>query len=384
MKIAAIALLLALTGVSQEKPCDPAPAAVVDLGSHNFPSLQFPASPEESLFSGALTGAKVKWVRAQLRLDSAASSPWRVEVRDQQFRPIDVLSDADFRLSNIRWTQRIYTPGFYLDLRSGAPPLPSFTVLQYITMPDKPVGTYYSKKKDTPDWENIDNRQVKSENLPILRAADTVGFFFSDVPEVGAWSCSGVLVAPGLFLTNWHCGGPPHSRDQDLWSSETLQDSFIDLSWDGDQVSRELRVVKVESKSKSLDYALLRVESLDRRPLPEPAHIRLAPLTAAQDLSIIHHPAAAKKALSTCQVRNLEWPGWVDNTKNTEITYPCDTEDGSSGAPVLAGGAVVALHHLGYSRGAGCASDNLNKAVLLRDIVNALSQNLRSEMTILP
>ena len=82
--------------------------------------------------------------------------------------------------------------------------------------------------------------------------------------------------------------------------------------------------------------------------------------------------------------RNLKYPGWLTADKLTEITYNCDTEGGSSGAPVFGKGAVVALHHLGFTFGTNCESDKLNKGIKIGEIVSALPESLKDELRIVP
>lgn len=378
-----LSILVLLAGRAMTQPvCGPSTSAVIELGSHTFVQDSFPKHPGDTVYAASVPPGKVRWVRAQVRLDRVGTGNWHLDVRDARLRPVDSMSAPDFFLTPVRWTPRIYSEGLYLDLRSQpAPSQPSFTVLQYIVMPQTVQPTYYSyKKKDAPDWRYTDDLVVDPDNLRRVRMADTVGLFFSNVPGVGTWTCSGVLVAPGLFLTNYHCGGPSGTPDQDLWSPEIRQDSFIDLSWDGDHVSRELRVVKLERGSRQLDYALLQVEPLDRQPLPDPAPIRMEPPRRNEPIELVHHPAAARKAISSCVVTDASYPGWQNPAVDSEIAYDCDTDEGSSGAPLFIAGKLVALHHLGYSRGPGCTSDGVNKAVKISEIISSLTEPLATRL----
>jgi hypothetical protein len=379
-----IPLFLLLAGASRaQEACGPSTSAVIELGMHSFVQDTFPKDRNDTVYQAAVPPEEVRWVRTQVRMDKAGDGNWRLDVRDAQFRLIDSLVGPDFSPGNVRWTPRIYTAGLYLDLRGAqAQGQPAFTILQYITMLNSKQPTYYSYKKAVPDWKYTDSLNVDSDNLPRLRMADAAGLFFSNVPGLGGWSCSGVLVAADLFLTNHHCGGPTGTGDEDLWSREIIQDSFVDLSWDGDQVSRELRVIKVEASSKPLDYALLKVEPLDRGPLPEPATIRTNPTERNVAIELVHHPAAAKKAISSCVVAQPDYPGWQNAAIPSEIAYDCDTDEGSSGAPVFAGGELAAMHHLGYSRGPDCKPDHMNKAVKITEIVTSLPDTLRRRLRI--
>lgn len=374
--------------LASQDPCEPSKTATTELGTRSFVQDVFPVSADTTVYSPDPLLIAVKWIRAQVRLDKPGDGLWRLDVRDQQFRPIDTILPADFlNQAKFNWTPRIYTPGFFLDIRGADPKhFPQFTVLQYIVMPEQALSTYYSLKDRTkPDWHYTDQLNTDdTDNLDRIRMADAVGLFFSNVPGRGAWSCSGVLVSADLFLTNWHCGGPKDTQDEDMWTPEIQEDAFIDLSWDGDRVSRELRVVDVPSQSKALDYALLRVQSLDRAPLPIPARIRLSAPKANEPVVLIHHPDSDRKAISACNVADVNQHGWLQAGQPTEITYNCDTEGGSSGAPVFSGGAVVALHHLGFTYGTNCTSDMVNKGIKINEIVSALPQSLKNELRIVP
>ena len=312
-----IFLLIGPSRLTSQNACDPSKTATTELGTRSFVQDRFPVSPNNTVYSPDPLLIPAKWIRAQIRLDKPGDALWRVDVRDQQFRPIDTILPTDFSSqAKFRWTPRIYTPGLFLDIRAAdSHDLPQFTVLQYIVMPDQARSTYYSLKiPATPDWQYTDELKTDvTENLDRVRMADAVGLLFSNIPGRGAWSCSGVLVAADLFLTNWHCGGPMGTQDEDMWTPEIQEDAFIDLSWDGDQVSRELRVVDVPSKSKALDYALLRVKALDHIPMPIPAAIRESPLKENEPVVLIHHPDSDRKAISVCNVAELEIPGLADS-----------------------------------------------------------------------
>ena len=386
--IRAVALSLAAAArLAAQDPCEPSKTATTELGMRSYVQDTFPVSLDTTLYSPDPLLIAVKWLRAQVRMDKPGDGLWRMEVRDQLFRPIDVILPQDFAQSKYKWTPRIYTPGFFLDVRNtDAQHLPQFGVLQYIVMPAKAQSTYYSLKvQGKPDWRYTDQlRTDDRDNQDRIRMSDAVGLFFSNVPGRGAWSCSGVLVAADLFLTNWHCGGPKDTRDEDMWTPEILQDSFIDLSWDGDMVSRELRVSAVPSQNKTLDYALLRVQPLDRMPLPIPAAIRRSLPAENEPVVLIHHPESDQKAISSCNIADAKHAGWLQPNRQTEVTYNCDTEGGSSGGPVFGRGAVLALHHLGYTFGENCQSDFVNKAVKISEIVAALPEELKSELRIVP
>jgi len=75
-------------------------------------------------------------------------------------------------------------------------------------------------------------------------------------------------------------------------------------------------------------------------------------------------------------VNEESYPGWRNAAAKTEILHSCDTEGGSSGAPVFdEEGNLAALHHLGYETPPGGKCDYQNKAVKILDILGFLRKN---------
>jgi hypothetical protein len=229
------------------------------------------------------------------------------------------------------------------------------------------------------------NRQYKPLHHPktdgaLLPFGEAVGFLFSSWSEERPWSCSGVMVAHDLFLSNWHCGGPenPKFAEKGFWDTRILNDTLIDLSWDGDKVSAEYAVVGKIAAVRDLDYALLRVRPLTHGLSPRVARLSVAPFSDGLPVHVIHHPEAAIKQITTrCWVQAAEYKGWKNGQLRTEFTHDCDTEGGSSGAPVFNhSGEVIGLQHLGYDRLPGSClpdpDDMVNKAVRMTAILDDL------------
>ena len=74
------------------------------------------------------------------------------------------------------------------------------------------------------------------------------------------------------------------------------------------------------------------------------------------------------------------WPvkGWTSTAPAVDFTHDCDSEGGSSGAPVFdAAGRIVGLHHYGHNVDpATCRdTDAVNKAVRIDQIIDFLKTN---------
>src|SRR4029079_11383315 len=110
-----------------------------------------------------------------------------------------------------------------------------------------------------------------------------------------------------------------------------------------------------------------------------PLAIRKAPPAANDLVYVVHHPTGKPKQISIeCPVAEAEHAGWKPGSGLTEFTHRCDTEAGSSGAPVLdAKGDIVGLHHLGFELDpVTCKQkDRVNKAVRMDKILDYLRDN---------
>ena len=124
-----------------------------------------------------------------------------------------------------------------------------------------------------------------------------------------------------------------------------------------------------------MDIAVLRLKALDADGPPLPVHIRKAPVSN-DILTIVHHPACEGKRINSksCFVRDANCQGW-QNSNKVDFTHRCDTEPGSSGAPIFdRDGLLVGLHHRGFEKNQDgvCVKDN--KAVKMSEILKVLQK----------
>jgi hypothetical protein len=181
------------------------------------------------------------------------------------------------------------------------------------------------------------------------------------------------MLTPDLYLTNWHCGAAEGLPDEAYWHKDRCAETLVDTSWDGDKIGRENTCTRVEAKSKPLDYAVVRLSPLigsgSAAGQAEPVRFARGRPANGDGLVIIHHAVCKPKLVSaSCPVAEASFAGWQGSEK-TEFTHRCDTEGGSSGAPVFnESGALVGLHHLGFSAVNG-QCDMKNKAVYIDEIL---------------
>ena len=262
------------------------------------------------------------------------------------------------------------------------------------TVPLKRPAYYSLKDFGRPDWKELYAESGLAETYPErVISGDSIGFLMlsSDEP-LAAWTCTGFMLTDTLFLTNWHCGAPEEdprrAPEGKFWTEDVIQNAILDLSWDSGSVSREFQVLRVEQPNRELDFAVLRVKPLGKQaPIATSALANWAPETG-DHVYIIHHPLAMKKQYSAACRVGVGTPhlfaNWVDSTRATDFTHDCDTEGGSSGAPVFAKtGEIIGLHHLAYEFDpASCKVVSENKAVSMSEILKVLDPELRQALTI--
>jgi V8-like Glu-specific endopeptidase len=327
-----------------------------------------------------------RYVRVRFTASSVPACPWYFNVRDPDYRPVQVFGPSDFTSTDTRWTRRVAGRKAIFDLQpcpDGQKPEIKFN--EYVWMPAAAQNPYYSLQTNNPAFAPI--TQV---NTALRKLGDPAGLLVSSWLKT-SWVCSGVMITKDLFLTNWHCGAPPWLPPAAQWNADILRDTIIDLSFDGDDISRELTVSAVAATSEPLDFAILRTAPLDYFGPNRPVKIAKAALDNAhagpgvqanQPVRIAHHPAGKTKQLSwNCTINRVDYQGWREAAVQSEFTHLCDTEGGSSGAGVLdERGELVGLHHLGFDYDqATCRNrDHENKAVKITAILGFLRANVRA------
>ena len=180
-------------------------------------------------------------------------------------------------------------------------------------------------------------------------------------------------------MTNWHCGGHPRLgiREADMWEPETglCENSIVDLSWDEDESSRDYICKAVELPDADLDFVLLRLVPINMKDTASGVTLRRTDIIRDQGVVMIHHPLGEAKRISLdhCSVRDPKKEGWR-KVGDGEFTHTCDTEEGSSGAPVFSkDGILVGLHRAGFQVEKNVC-DRLNKAVRMGPILGKIHE----------
>lgn len=386
LRLALLALAVA-AGTAAAQPLPPVPTRpLTQIGKRYDIQVELSVQPEagrRQRVSHQDATQPIRYIRVQVRLRQGARGRWYLTVRDADLRPVEVLTPESFTGSPVRWTGRIPGSTVYFDLDPADDSTETretkLSLDEYIGMPEKAAIPYYSLQVEgQPRYREL----YKDPDTRKRRLGDAVGFLMgSYAPR--SWCCSGVVVGENLLLTSWHCGGVSESMTPGLyWSPSICKDTLIDLSWDGDALSREFQCLEVLAKDQERDFALLRIGPLGAGSAARPVRIRGTPPAADEFLTVIHHPECKPKQITdACTVVDSSYPAWVGAQTGIDFTHRCDTEEGSSGGAVLdQEGSLIGLHHKGFAQtdDAIAKAEKKNAAVRL-DQIRAFLRACRSE-----
>lgn len=367
--------------------------AHTELGFGSSKSIVLNATKRKDRINEKDIQNPVTYLRIRLRINNPGSGLWRVRLRDEFLRTLQIVKRDDFPGSASNgtgkhlWSARLSTDFLWIEFETEAAGEPAeIAVDGLIVMPEKSKVRYYSIKGDTPDWKDLHSPEANAlPNISALRrAAQSVGLLMGR-RDRQTWCCSGVVVATEpeiLFLTNFHCGGPNITTlGQNLdpafyWTDTICDNTIVDLSWDGDQVSNEFECLRVVHKDVNLDLAVISLGSLQNNPHPD--RVRLEDADIAGQITIVHHPECLPKKVSyDCSVISARKQSDDPAVVSPDFTHQCDSEGGSSGAPAFnQSGKFLGLHHLGYEIDPNSGNcDEENKAVRVDEIIANLRGN---------
>lgn len=319
----------------------------------------------------------VRYMRVRLRVTAPPALRWQLVARDNNGHAVEILTPADFASpTRERWTTRVPGPLTRFDryVDSNDPDQLQVQFLEYIVMDTEAKRPYYSyQDPNSPKIYPLYDAKSPS-SLDDRRLGDSTAFLMAASTGGQVWTCSGVIVAPGLLMTNWHCGGISPMLGSEYWSEEICKSVLIDVSWDDDVRSREFMCVGKPVANERLDVALLQIQPIDGTASVRPAILANAEPVLG-NVKLIHHPEGLQKRIAlNCSVKNVRVPGWRGDA-GFDFTHDCDSEGGSSGAPIYEkSGKVIGLHHHGFKRNPKTcqAEDRLNKAVRMDEIIKWL------------
>ena len=212
----------------------------------------------------------------------------------------------------------------------------------------------------------------ESKDAVCYRTADPVAYTRSKAIARllinGTELCTGWRVgAKNRMLTNNHCfSTTANAYETEVWFN------YQCATCGGFEVFKPTKVWgdKVLATEHILDYTLFTVANFSSVQKFGYLTLDAARPARGQQLYVPQHPAGEPTRIAgrlgdkagTCAVADQAFDGYA---KNSDVSYYCDTEGGSSGSPVLSRrtNKVVALHHFGGCPNAGVRGDLLNAKI---------------------
>jgi lysyl endopeptidase len=206
----------------------------------------------------------------------------------------------------------------------------------------------------------------QSRDAVCYRSADPVAYTRSKAIARllinGTELCTGWRIGTkNRMLTNNHCfDNSADAYDTEVWFN------YQCARCGGYEVFRPTKVWgdRVLATHRVLDYTVFTVENFGM--VQKFGHLNLdtARPSRGQELYVPQHPAGEPTRIAgslgdragTCAVVDNAYDGYA---RDTDVSYYCDTEGGSSGSPVLSRrtNRVVALHHFGGCPNSGVRAD---------------------------
>ena len=185
----------------------------------------------------------------------------------------------------------------------------------------------------------------------------------------GTELCTGFRVGPrNRVMTNFHCiGNAEEAADTEVWFNYQCAECG------GYEVFRPTKVwlSEVIASDSTLDYTLFSVTGFEQVQKFGYLELDVRRPGAGEELYIPQHPTGAPAMIALTSDRDragncaVENPAYDGYDTDTDVSYYCDTEGGSSGSPVLSRetNKVVALHHFG-----GCPNSGVRMERIFTEI----------------
>jgi hypothetical protein len=318
------------------------------------------------------------WMRLKLSVVSASFKDWHVEVKDEEGKGtvIETLLPTRFSETNgTAWTGIVRGASVEIELVSNDDIDGMTLCIDSVNVPRTAltVKSTIGKKDDRTNL--VDYFGIGSRYYAYGKAVAMIRF--QDVANGGdETNCTGVLVAPTLIATSYHC--------IDLSTPLSTACAFFGYESGGEVDKCDIQsrlystahVLRVVAHSSVLDYSILRID----RSESNVAAITSRGLKKKAPLIVIQHPEGQPKMIAFADIKTAKC--FVEQSpatgRKSDFFHLCDTSGGSSGSPVMdeQTGVVYGLHHIGESNPK--THDYHNLAVFFSDILGDMKKDYLS------
>jgi lysyl endopeptidase len=225
--------------------------------------------------------------------------------------------------------------------------------------------------------ESICGHSNDTEDAACYKSSDPVAYAHSKpVARLlinGVELCTAWRVGPNnRMFTNHHCFSQTgDARDTEVWFN-------YECSKCGGRVTQrptKVRGDRVLATDDTLDYTLFSVQNFNAISRFGYLTLDVRDPARGEELYIPQHPRGDPTVIAmedpgersgNCEVANPMYDGYASNT---DVSYYCDTDGGSSGSPVISRrtNEVIALHHFG-----GCPNSGVRVDLIYREVKNLL------------
>ncbi|WP_262966108.1 trypsin-like serine peptidase [Methylobacter psychrophilus] len=243
-----------------------------------------------------------------------------------------------------------------------------FTIDKYL-YEDRDIVPLQIFDRSHPHFEYITNSTPEKYLLPSKNVAR-----LSIVDKDERYPCTGFRVGREYMLTAAHCM-PVNTVDGNDCNdsfSVSLNHTFYPFS-----PVRQVECNKIVHVSHDYDYAILSIHVNKKNSNEHTLELSASNYKDLSRLFIVHHPAGRAKTLTQAKCGIASAPPKAESIpcggESNFLYHTCDTEGGSSGAPIFDSdsGKIVGLHTDGFVQGADI---KVNCGIFINNILNEAKQ----------
>jgi hypothetical protein len=338
-------------------------------------------SPRGIIWASTIShDAPTKYIAIHIsKIEPSGHNSWLIHIKRKDGEPIQKIDPGGLRISeNGLWTTDVSGDEVKVELEALEPHLTfHLQVDKYLYENQQPavksiMDPNNSNIQDIGDFSGIPLYEDNAKAVARMRIND----------GSKRRPCTGFLISVDHLITNDHCLPPsPHK-------AELIEAIF---GYEENHNNSTAYLCHIVTRSYPLDYAFLKC---DGQPGEKWGFLTLSsiiPADASVSTFIIHHPNGNHKKLTLSMCRWGEYPvaGRFSEAGSTQsystkqdFQHFCDTEGGSSGAPVFSSdGKVIGIHHFGFDP---AKRERINQGVLGSLVKQTIADLLTREMPVLP